>query len=165
MTAWVLEHVANPSVLRLHVTEALTDRTIETCPPGKPPPQLEPLLGVDGVRSIDIHRYVVRANLTPEVDRGAATTAVTAVLRAQWGDAAPLLVEELPRAFEATHQGPRVVAESLEMARAAQEPMLEALLATDGVAEAIAGDGMVLVRLGRLFRWENAEPAVVEALG
>ena len=42
--------------------------------------------------------------------------------------------------------------------------MLMALFAVEGVAEAIAGKGLVLVRLGRLFRWDECSDAVVAAL-
>ena len=38
------------------------------------------------------------------------------------------------------------------------------LFAAPGVVEAIAAPGMVLVRIGRLFGWEEAEPAVAAAL-
>jgi hypothetical protein len=54
------------------------------------------------------------------------------------------------------------VAESRQMA--AGEPILEALFGVEGVAEAIVGDGMVLVRVGRLFRWDDVEPDVRAAL-
>jgi len=33
-----------------------------------------------------------------------------------------------------------------------------------GVVEAIAGDGLVLVRLGRLFAWDDVEDEVSAAL-
>jgi hypothetical protein len=163
-SSWVLEGAANPTILRIHVTDPLTDRTIVTCPPNAPPPQLGRLLDIEGVRSVDLHRYRVRLNLLPDAGRGAVTSAATALLRSEWGDPAPLLIEELPRAFEAEHQGPRVVAESMEMAEAAHEPLLELLFGVDGVSEVIASDGMVLVRLGRLFRWQDVELSVREAL-
>jgi hypothetical protein len=121
-------------------------------------------LEIDGVRSIDLHRYRVRLNLTADAERGAVLSAVTALLRAAWGDPAPLLVEELPRAFQIAHEGPRHVAESLQMAAAAEEPVLERLFGVQGVTEAIAGDGLVLVKIGRLFRWDDVETDVRAAL-
>jgi hypothetical protein len=159
---WVLEAVANATILRLHVTTELTQRTIVTCPPEEPPTPLGAVLGVEGVRSLDVHRYRVRLNLGPDADRGQVRTAVAAAVRTVWGEPAPLLVEELPRAFEVDHEGPRRVAESRQMA--AGEPILEALFGVEGVAEAIVGDGMVLVRVGRLFRWDDVEPDVRAAL-
>lgn len=160
--AWALDGAPNPAVLRLHVTQELTDHTIVTCPPGDPRPPLDQLLGIEGVRSIDLHRYRARLNLVPTAARGAVISATTALLRQAWGDPAPLLIEELPRAFEVRHGGPRQVAESLQMAE--DEPVLEVLFEVAGVAEAIAGDGLVLVRLGRLFRWDDVQRAVQAAL-
>jgi hypothetical protein len=39
-------------------------------------------------------------------------------------------------------------------------PLLEAIFRVDGVSEAVAGDGVLLVRLGRLFGWEQRGSAV-----
>ena len=50
------------------------------------------------------------------------------------------------------------------MATASHESVLIALFAVEGVTEAIAGEDLVLVRLGRLFRWEDVEPAVGVAI-
>ena len=61
-------------------------------------------------------------------------------------------------------EGDRQVAESLEMAEAHGDAMLMALFAVEGVAEAIAGKDLVLVRLGRLFRWDECSDAVMAAL-
>lgn len=63
--AWALERAANPTVLRLHATLELTRGTIETCPPASAPLPLRRLLGIAAVRSVDLHRYRVRLNLTP----------------------------------------------------------------------------------------------------
>ena len=43
-------------------------------------------------------------------------------------------------------------------------PLLEAVFGVEGVSEAIVGDDLVLVRLGRLFAWPDAEPQVIRAL-
>ena len=43
-------------------------------------------------------------------------------------------------------------------------PLLEAVFEVEGVSEAIVGDDLVLVRLGRLFAWPDAEPQVIRAL-
>ena len=57
------------------------------------------------------------------------------------------------------------VAESAEMAERSREPTLVALFGVHGVAEAILGEGLVLVRLGRLFRWhDGARSQVIAAL-
>jgi hypothetical protein len=47
---------------------------------------------------------------------------------------------------------------------AAGHPVLEVLFSVDGVSEAIAGDALVLVRLGRLFGWAEVEPTIRDAL-
>jgi hypothetical protein len=47
---------------------------------------------------------------------------------------------------------------------AAGHPLLEAVFGVDGVSEAIAGDGVLLVRLGRLFAWARHEAAVSDVL-
>lgn len=162
-SGWALETATNPAVLRLHVTQDLTERTILTCPPGRPPAPLEALLHVTGVRSLDIHRHRVRLNLEPEADRDGVAVAVGAALREIWGEVAPLPEEELPRAFVVPHEGDRAVAESRDMA--GDDSVLVAAFAVPGVVEAIAGDGMVLIRLGRLFLWRDAEDAVHDSLG
>ena len=161
-SAWALETATNPAVLRLHVTDDLTDRTILTCPPGTPPAPLAALLGLRAVRSLDVHRHRVRLNLAPDADRDEVMVAVGGMLRSTWGDLTPLPVEELPRAFAVGHRGARAVAESRDMA--GDDDVLLAAFAVPGVVEAIAGDGMVLVRLGRLFLWRDVEDAVRESL-
>ena len=65
---WAIQAVANPSVLRLHTAEELTDRTIVTCPPALPPAPLELLSALPGVRTLNLHRYRCRVNLRPEAD-------------------------------------------------------------------------------------------------
>ena len=67
-----------------------------------------------------------------------------------------------PRAFEVDYPGPRVVAESAQMA--AGRDLLERLFTVDGVREAILGEGLALVSIGRLFVWSAVEPAVVGVL-
>jgi hypothetical protein len=66
-TRWFVEGATNPSVLRIHVTDELTLRTIETCPPGVAPRPLDRLLQVPGVRSIDLHRYRAGRFLGPSI--------------------------------------------------------------------------------------------------
>jgi hypothetical protein len=162
--AWAIEGALNPTVLRLHVNVSLTERTIVTCPPSSPPAPLDSLLLIDGVRSVDLHRYHVRINLLPGGGRGHVSGEATAALSVTWGPPVDLPEAGDPRAFGYPRHGRRVVAESLEMARAAEEPVLERLFRVPGVAETIAGEDMVLVRLGRLFGWHESEAAVREAL-
>ncbi len=159
---WAVEEALNPTVLRIHVTGELTSATIVTCPPATPTAPLDRLLAIEGVRSIDLHRYRVRLNLAPGVDRGLIAPRVIDALREAWGDPSVLQPEELPRAFAVEHEGPRRVAESLEMA--AGDPFLTAAFGVDGVAEAVAAPHLVLVKLGVMFRWSDVEPAVGAAL-
>jgi hypothetical protein len=151
---WALEGALNPTVLRLHVSVELTSETILTCPPGYPPAPIDLLLGVRGVRSVDLHRYRVRLNLGPGGGRASVTSAVTALLRDAWGDPVPLPPEPDLRAFALARSGPRVVAESPVMAAASGEPVLAGVFAVTGVVEAIAGADLALVKLGRLFGWD-----------
>jgi hypothetical protein len=162
--AWALEGALNPTVLRLHVGISLTDRTIVTCPPSAPPSPLDALMRIDGVRSLDLHRYRARINLVPGGGRGHVSAEATAALSTAWGPPVELPVAGDPRAFAYPRHGARVVAESLEMARAAEEPVLERLFHVSGVAETIAGEDLVLVRLGRLFGWDEIEDGVRLAL-
>ena len=62
---WARETAGNPRVIRVHTTVELTRATIETCPPASPPEGLSSVLAVDGVRSVDLHRYRARLNLNP----------------------------------------------------------------------------------------------------
>jgi len=154
--------VANPSVLRLHTTEELTDRTIVTCPPALPPAPLERLLAFPGVRSLNLHRYRCRVNLRPGADAIASAHATETTLLPVWGAPEPLPPEEDPRAFAIRREGPRIVAESREMA--GSDSIAQAMFDVPGVVEVVLGPGLALVRLGRLFRWSAVQGDVVRAL-
>ncbi|HEX6843824.1 MAG TPA: hypothetical protein VF235_01800 [Actinomycetota bacterium] len=163
MTRWALEGAVNPTLLRVHVGVALTDETIVTCPPATAPPPVDRLLEIGAIRSLDVHRYRVRLNLFSWADREETARHASEILEHAWGAATPLAPDEGPRAFVAETGGlARRVAESPRMARGSR--LLEAVFAVDGVSEAIAGDGLVLVRLGRVFVWDEAEAAVGRAL-
>jgi hypothetical protein len=162
--AWAIEGALNPTILRLHVRTSLTDRTIETCPPGVAPAPLDRLLEIEDVRSLDLHRYRVRVNLRPGGGRGAVSRLVWEALAEAWGPAVGMPADPPPRAFAHPYAGSRRVAESAEMAERSEVPALAAVFAAPGVAEAIVAPGMLLVRVGRLFTWEEVEPAVVAAL-
>jgi hypothetical protein len=159
---WALETATNPSVLRIHVARQLTDRTIVTSPPADVAMPMAGLLELEAVRTIDLHRYRIRVNLAQDADRVATERHVRDVLRPAWGDEEPLGADPGPRAFEVGSHAPRVVAESAEMASG--HPLLEALFIVDGVSEAIAGEDLVLVRLGRMFGWGDVQPVVARAL-
>jgi hypothetical protein len=159
---WVLERPANPSVVRVHVDHQLTDRTIVTSPPAGIARPLTGLLELGAVRTVDLHRYHARVNLVYGADREGAVRHVEDILRAAWGHEADDGAESDPRAFEIDYAGPRVVAESAEMA--AGRDLLVRLFRVTGVREAILGDGLALVRIGRLFTWAVVEPAVTAAL-
>jgi hypothetical protein len=159
---WALEDAPNPSVVRLHVDIELTGETIVRCPPGAPPDALSGLAEIGSVRSIDLHRYRARLNLRTDADREAVRGHADAILTGRWGPPSSLGPDAGPRAFEVATSGPRAVAESPAMAQG--HGLLEAVFAVDGVAEAIAGEGLVLVRLGRLFGWADREDRVREAL-
>lgn len=159
---WALEQPVNPNVLRVHVDHQLTDRTIVTSPPADIARPLAGLLELDAVRTVDLHRYHARVNLTHAADRDVAAGHAGDILRAAWGDETHDHRESDPRAFEIDYAGPRVVAESAEMA--AGRDLLLRLFTVAGVREAILGDGLALVRIGRLFTWTAVEPAVTAAL-
>jgi hypothetical protein len=161
VTAWAVTLTRNPTVVRLDTSLELTRATIETCPPRVPPHPLGRLLELPGIRSIDLHRYRARLNLLPGSDPDALARSVSKLLVEEWGPASST-VDELPRAFPVHHRGPRLVAESLEMA--GSHPTLRALFGVDGVAEAILEPGTVRVRLGRLFSWADVEEDVRTAL-
>ncbi len=161
---WAIEDAPNPAVLRVHVDVALTDETILTSPPAAAPEPIDRLLELEAIRSLDIHRYRVRLNLWPGAGPTETLGHVAGVLEAAWGPAADLEPDPGPRAFAAAVAGARTVAESPAMA--AGHPILEAVFGVGGVSEAIVGDGMVLVRLGRLFGWDERQEAVqVEIAG
>jgi hypothetical protein len=162
VVTWALEGAPNPRVIRVHTTVELTRATIEKCPPASPPEGLRSVLAVDGVRSVDLHRYRARLNLSPGCDARAAWDGVARAIEAAWGAPAPLSGEPPPRAFEVAYEGLRIVAESPEMA--APDPTLAALFRVPGVAEAILVAGRVWVRPGRLFSWEDVEASVRWAL-
>ena len=159
---WTLEGAPNTRVIRVHTTVELTRATIEKCPPASPPEGLRSLLAVDGVRSLDLHRYRARLNLRPGCDARAAWGGVARAIEAAWGAPAPLPDQPAQRAFDVAYEGPRIVAESPEMA--APDPTLVALFRVLGVAEAILVAGRVWVRPGRLFSWEDVEASVGWAL-
>jgi len=87
---WALERAPNPRVIRVHTTVELTRATIEKCPPASPPEGLSSLLAVDGVRSVDLHRYRARLNLSPGCNAKAAWEGVARAIEAAWGAPAPL---------------------------------------------------------------------------
>src|SRR5262245_12073238 len=159
---WALERPANPSVLRIHVDHQLTDRTIVTGPPTEIARPIGGLLELEAVRTVDLHRYHARVNLRHGADRDVAAGHVDDIVRGAWGDEARDGEESDPRAFEIDYAGPRVVAESAEMA--AGRELLVRLFTVAGVREAILGDGLALVRIGRLFTWTAVEPAVTAVL-
>jgi len=159
---WALEQPANPRVVRVHVDHELTERTIVTSPPAEIARPLAGLLELEAVRTVDLHRYHARVNLGHGADRDAAAGHVADILRAAWGEEAEAGAESDPRAFEIDYAGPRVVAESAEMA--VGRDLLVRLFTVVGVREAILGDGLALVRIGRLFTWGAVEPAVTAAL-
>ena len=159
---WAIYATTNPAVLRVHVVHELTNRTILTSPPAEVSPPLVGLLELDAVRTIDMHRYRVRVNLRPGADRDETAEHVHDILAAGWGESTTLDPDPGPRAFEVRHVGPRAVAESAEMAFG--DRVLETVFGVEGVSEAIAGDGLVLITLGRLFRWSEVESSVAAAL-
>ena len=162
---WALEAVTNPSVLRLPSLGSAHrshDRVVPSgdCAGAAGSAALDPRRALAGL----LHRYRVRLNLGPDGFAGQATVPATETLTEAWGTDAFLDADEGPRAFQVAREGDRQVAESLEMAEGHGDAMLMALFAVEGVAEAIAGKGLVLVRLGRLFRWDECSDAVVAAL-
>ena len=159
---WALERAPNPRVIRLHTTVELTRATIERCPPASPPEGLGSLLALAGVRSVELHRYRARVNLSPGWDAKPAWEGIARTIEAAWGAAAPLPGELPPRAFEVAYEGPRIVAESPEMA--APHPSLAAMFRILGVAEAILETGWVWIRPGRLFSWGDVEGSVRRGL-
>lgn len=163
-TVWAIEGAPNPTVLRVHVGRCLTDRTIVSCPPDPAPAPFDGFLEIDGVRSIDLHPYRVRVNLSPGGGRGAVSSRAATFLRAAYGPGSALGTEPLPRAFAHPYAGARRVAESLEMADASGVPLVASLFEVVGVAEVVLGPGIVLVRIGRLFDWDAVGPVVAEAV-
>ena len=160
---WALEAATNPSVLRLHTMLELTKRTIVTCPPGTPDAPVDQLLIVPGIRSIDLHRYLVRPQPPPARRRGHGVVHGDGIADAVMGrPVEPSELEPDPRPFPIDYDGPHAVTESAEMAGSRR--LLGALFRVHGVAEAILEPGRVVVRPGRLFDWEHLEPRVLAAL-
>ncbi|MGH2673972.1 MAG: hypothetical protein ACRDH1_00945 [Actinomycetota bacterium] len=162
MAAWALERARNPSILRLHTTVELTRATIETCPPARAPWPVDRLPSIPGLRSMDLHRYRARLNLAPGTDPAHAEVRIREILSPELGPPVDLPAEPPPRTFPVRYRGPRAVAESPVMARS--QPVLRAAFLAIGVAEAILTGGVVQVRLGRLFAWDQAEEAVRKVL-
>ena len=153
---WALERARNPRVIHVHTTVELTRATIETCPPASPPERLSSVLAVDGVRSVDLHRYRARLNLNPGCAAEAAWDGVARAIEAAWGAPVRLPGEPSPRAFEVAYEGPRIVAESPEMA--ASDATLAALFRVPGVAEAIRHVALLGITTG-------GYPAAMAAMG
>jgi hypothetical protein len=158
-----MEAPRNPAVLLVHVTEELTTATILTCPPGRAEAPLDRLLDVPGVLSADLHRYRARLNLAPGADRRAVRHRLEDVLAPAWGPPVQLPQEPGPREIGVGYAGPRLVAESLEMAGG--HPILLTLFGVSGVAEAVLERGALRIRIGRLFSWRDVLGPVQRALG
>jgi len=148
-------------VLVLNTTVELTQETIETCPPSRPPRPLDRLFKVPGIRSVDLHRYRARLNLAPDADRDEITLQVCELLGKDWGSTSSKR-DEPAQTFGVSYAGPRLVAESLRMA--GSQPILREVFGVRGVAEAILELGQVRVRLGRLFSWAEVEGDLRRAL-
>jgi hypothetical protein len=101
-------------------------------------------------------------NLRPGTNAIAVGDAAERSLLTTWGAPEPLPPQEEPRAFSIRREGPRVVAESREIAGG--EAVAVALFDVQGVVEVVLGREMALVRLGRLFRWSAVQGDVVRAL-
>ena len=161
-TAWALDFPRNPARVRLHVGTRLTRETIVTCPPATAPAPVDRLGEIEAIRAIDVHPTFARLNLWPGAVREDVARHADEILRHAWGPPMELPPDPGPRAFEAATSGPRVVAESPAMAD--KHPLLAAVFEVEGVAEAIAGDALVLARLGRCYGWDGAEDAVAAAI-
>ncbi|MGH2683423.1 MAG: hypothetical protein ACRDIX_09360 [Actinomycetota bacterium] len=159
--AWSLSRPSNPMVLVVNTTVELTQHTIETCPPSRPPHPLDRLLEVPGIRSIDLHRYRARLNLAPGADRDETTRQVCELLGKEWGSTSSNR-DDPAQTFGVSYAGPRLVAESLRMA--GSQSILRALFGVRGVAEVVLESGQVRVRLGRLFSWAEIEGDMRRAL-
>jgi hypothetical protein len=154
---WALSRASNPHVLRIHTSVELTQATIETCPPSIPPHPLDRLLDISGIRSIDLDRYRARLNLLPGDDPGEIARQACELLVREWGPASPKR-DQRARTFPVGYGGPRLVAESLQMA--GSQPTLGALFGIPGVVEAILTAGHVRIRLGPMFSWTEVEKDV-----
>ncbi len=159
---WALEDAINPSVVRLHVDVELTAETIMTCPPAEASPPFDQLLALEPIRSIDFHRHRARLNIRHGVRADVAGDAAFRVLSAAWGPPLELPAEPGPWGFLSHAATTRRVAESPRMAEG--HAVLEAVFSVPGVVEAIAGDGMVLVKTARLFGPNAVKRAVLAAV-
>jgi hypothetical protein len=160
-TRWALSYAPNPAVLRLDTTSELTRGTIETSPPSTAPAPLDQLLRLVWIRSIDLHGYRARLNLSPGADAGSIGRKAGAVLAEAWGPASPLRSEPA-RGYPVPYRGARTVAESLQMA--GSQPILRGLFALPGVVEAILEPGLVRITLGPLFAWADVGAAIDEVV-
>jgi hypothetical protein len=148
-----MEEPPNPAVVLVHATEEFTTATIRTYPPGRPEAPLDRVLDVPGIHSADLHRYRIRLNLAPRADRRAVRHRVEDVLAPAWGPPVQLPEEPGLRELGVGYAGPRLVAESLEMAGG--HPILLTLFGIPGVAEAVLEQGVLRIRIGRLFSWQD----------
>jgi hypothetical protein len=160
-TRWALLYAPNPAVLRLNTTGELTRATIETSPPATAPAPLDRLLRLEGIRSLDLHRYRARLNLSPGADAESIGRKAGAFLAEAWGPASALRSEPARR-YPASYRGPRTVAESLQMA--GSQPILQGLFSVPGVVEAILEPGLVRITLGPLFAWADVGAAIDEVV-
>jgi hypothetical protein len=159
--SWAIEHVPNPAALRIHTRWELTQRTIETCPPGSPPEPLPQLLSLASVRSLDLHRYRARINLTYGARRDRVAEIAKELLGPLWGPPRRVPVEPGERVFSIASLE-RIVAESIEMARGSE--LAITLFRLPGVAEVRSQEGLLHLRIGRLFEWVEVEHSVEDAL-
>jgi hypothetical protein len=111
---------------------------------------------------MDLHRYRARLNLAPGTDPALAEVRIREILSPELGPPVDLPAEPPPRRFPLRYRGPRAVAESPEMTRS--QPVLRAAFLAPGVAEAVLTEGVVEVRLERLFAWDQIEKAVRKPL-
>lgn len=162
LMAWAMEAAPNPSVIRLHTTMELTDKTICTCPPAEAPPPLDALLRTPGIRSLDLHRYRARLNLVAGAQVAMVWHAAAEVLSEAWGRAADLPPAGPSRTFQLTSEGRPGVAESAQMA--GNHPLLRALFELPGVADATVVGRSVIVDKARLYEWEQVEPRIRAAI-
>src|SRR5918996_1645389 len=133
-----------------------------TCPPAVPAPPLDQLLALPEIRSLDLHRYLCRVNLRPGTNAIAVGDAAERSLLTAWGAPEQLPPQEETRGFAIWREGPKLVAESREMAGG--EAVAVALFDVQGVVEVVLGRRIALIRLGRLFRWSAVQGDVVRAL-
>jgi hypothetical protein len=115
------------------------------------------VLAVDGLRSVDLHRYRARLSLSPGCDARAVWDEVARAIEV--GGSAPLTGEPPPRVFEVAYERPRILAESPEMA--APDPLSRLCFGSPGWPRpsswlATYGSGRAVCSPGRkrsLVRW------------